>query len=175
MPACNLSDQSEAKPSALRSASAWNAVEGRKQPLARVFDDHRSVVEHVEHRPIILPRDGYFGGWLAMEFRIFQEVADHSTQQHRVPAYDDWLCFDATIVISRTLLDRERGQVDVLVNIQLLGGVEAADEQDLVHELVELGDISLELSFAFGMRRNQLESEPDASQRRPELMGRIGE
>jgi hypothetical protein len=87
----------------------------------------------------------------------------------------DRLCFDAAIVASRTFLGREGGQVDVLTNIQLLSGVETADEQDLVHELVELGDISLEFCFAFGMRSGELESEPDPGERRPQLMGRIGE
>src|SRR5262249_49074745 len=83
--------------------------------------------------------------------------------------------FDAAVVVSRTFLGRECSQVDVLTNIQLLGGVEAAYQQDLVHELVELGDIPLELRFAFGMRRGQLEPEPDPRKRRSELMGRIGE
>jgi hypothetical protein len=75
VPTCNLPHQSEAESGALRPGSAGNPVKGREQPLARFFDDHRSMVEHVEHGPIILPCDGHFDGWLAMEFRIFDEVA----------------------------------------------------------------------------------------------------
>src|SRR5262249_44200543 len=173
--ACNLPDQGEAEPSASRAESAWNAVEGRKQPLARFFPDHGSMVEHVEHGSIILLRDGHLDGRLAMEFRIFDQVADHSTQQHRIPAYHDRLCFEGAVVVSRAFLSRQCRQVDVLTNIQLLGGVEAADKQDLIYEVVEFGDISLELRFAFGMCCNQLEPEPDPRQRCSQLVGCIGE
>src|SRR5262245_66268672 len=72
VPARNLSDQSEAEPGALGPASAGNTVKRREQPLACFFHDHRSMVEHVEHDPILLLHDGHFDGWLAMEFRIFR-------------------------------------------------------------------------------------------------------
>ena len=110
-----------------------------------------------------------------MEFGILDEVADHSTQQHRIPRYRDRLRFERAIVVSRAFLGRERGEVNVLTDVELLGRVEAADKQDLVHELVELGDIALELRFAFGICRSQLEPEPDPRQRRPELVRCVGE
>ena len=72
-------------------------------------------------------------------------------------------------------LGRECGQLNVFTDVQLLGRLKAADKQDLAHELVEFGDIPLELCFALGICRSQLEPEPDPRQRGPELMGCVGE
>ena len=63
-------------------------------------------------------------------------------------------------VVSCAFLGRERGQVDVLTNVQLLGRIEAADQKDFIDELVELGDIFFELRLAFRRRPGELETEP---------------
>ena len=141
-----------AKPSPVPFAPhlSGNPVESRKQPLTRLCGDDWSTIRHIEHSLTVLASDGHLNGWLAMQLGIFDEVADHSTQQHRISAHHDRLSFDAAIVVTRAFLGRERGQVNFLTNIQLLGRVEAAGEKYFVHELVELGDISLKLQFAFG-------------------------
>ena len=82
---------------------------------------------------------------------------------------------DAAILVARAFLGRERDQLDALAHIETLGRVEAAEQQDLVHELVELGDVSRQLRPALRVRLDQLETEPDAGERRPQLMRRIGE
>ena len=73
-------------------------------------------------------------------------------------------------VVSCAFLGRERGQVDVLTNVELLGRIEAADQKDLIDELVELGDIFFELRLAFRRRPGKLETEPYARERRPQFM-----
>jgi hypothetical protein len=160
--ACNLPDQRQAEPTALRTASSGNPVKSRKQPLTRIFGDDWSMIQDTEHSLITLAPDGHLNGWPAMKLGIFDEVADHSTQQHGIPAHHDRLTFDAATVVSRAFLGRERGQVRVLTSIQLLGRLQAAGEKYFIHELIELGDVSLELQFALRRRPDELETEPYA-------------
>jgi hypothetical protein len=95
-----------------------------------------------------------------MQLGVFDEVPYHSTQQHWIPANHYWLSFDATVVVSRAFLGGERSQIHFLTNIQLLRRVEPTCKKYFVHELFELGDISLKLEFAFGSRLNELNTEP---------------
>jgi hypothetical protein len=83
--------------------------------------------------------------------------------------------FDATVVVSRTFLSRERSQIRFRTNIQLLGRVETTGEKYVVNELIELADISLQLQFAFGSRFNEFKTEPYAGKRGSQLMRRMGE
>ena len=120
------------------------------------------MIRYIEYSLTVLASDGHLNGWLAMQAGVFDEVANHSTHQHRIPTYHHRHSFDAAVVVPRAFLGRERGQVNFLPNIQLLGRVEAACEKYFVHELVELSDISLKLQFAFGSRLNELKTEPYA-------------
>src|SRR5208337_4847002 len=89
VPACNLPHQRQAEPGALGTACSRNPVKRRKQPFARFFGADRSAIRHIEESLTVLASDRHLDGRLAMELRIFDEVADHSTKQHRVPAYQD--------------------------------------------------------------------------------------
>src|ERR1700704_4613656 len=175
MSAGDLLHERQAQPTSLRAGSAWNAVEHGKQPFARTLGDDRSMIADAQDSQIILSVDGYFDGWLAMKLGIFDEVADHSAQQRRVSVDGHWPCFHGAIVVARAFLGGEGGQVDVLTNVQLFGRIEAADQKDLIDGLVEFGDVLLELRFTFRRTAGELETEPDARQRRPQLMRRIGE
>src|ERR1700730_8000513 len=95
------------------------------------------MIRYIEYSLTVLASDGYLNGWLAMQAGVFDEVANHSTHQHRIPTYHHRHSFDAAVVVPRAFLGRERGQVNFLPNIQLLGRVEAACEKYCVHELVE--------------------------------------
>ena len=95
--------------------------------------------------------------------------------KRRVAVHRHRLSLDAAILVARAFLGRERDQLDALAHIETLGRVEAAEQQDLVDELVELGDVSRQLRPALRVRLDQLETEPDAGERRPQLMRRIGE
>jgi len=110
-----------------------------------------------------------------MQLGVFDQVADHSTQQQWIPTHRYRFSFDATVVVSRTFLSRERSQIRFLTNIQLLGRVETTGEKYVVNELIKLVDISLQLQFAFGSRFNEFKTEPYASKRGSQLMRRMGE
>ena len=75
-------------------------------------------------------------------------------------------------------LRRQPGQVDRLhgADVAFLR-VEAAGQQDLVDQLVELGDVApdLVLERGRGLRLHQLQPHADARQRRAQLVRRIGQ
>jgi hypothetical protein len=50
----------------------------------------------------------------------------------------------------------------LLIAIEPFGRVEPAGKKNFIDELVEFGNIFLQLQFAFGSRVNELEAEPDA-------------
>src|SRR5262249_4570097 len=102
------------------------------------------------------------------------EIANHSTQQCRISKYDYRLSCDGAVVVPCAFLGRERTQVHFLTNIQLPGRVKAACEKYFVHQLFEFGDISRELLFAFGRRFSELNTEPYAGERGPQLMRCMG-
>src|SRR6185369_8374543 len=170
MSAGDLLHQRQAQSAALRTGSAWNAIEHRKQLLAGGLGDDRTAIGHAQDGPILELVDGDVNGRLAMKLCIVEEVADHATQQRRVSMHGHWPSFQRATVVSCAFLGRERGQVDVLTNVQLLSRIEAADQKDLIDELVELGDIFFELRLAFRRRPGELETEPYARERRPQFM-----
>ena len=112
---------------------------------------------------------------LAVTLRIFEEVADHPAQQRRVAAHRHGLAFEAAIRVVRAFLCRERDEVDRLIDVELVGGLEPAGEQNLVDQLVELGDVALELRLASGLDGCELETELNARERGAQLVRRIGE
>ena len=170
MSAGDLLHQRQAQSAALRTGSAWYAIEHRKQLFASGLGDDPTVIGHAKDGLIILLVDGDFDGRLAVKLGIVEEVADHATQQRRVSMYGHRPSFHRATVVSCAFLGRERGQVDVLTNVELLGRIEAADQKDLIDELVELGDIFFELRLAFRRRPGKLETEPYARERRPQFM-----
>ena len=70
------------------------------------------------------------------------------------------------MLVARTLLAGEREQVDLLVRLPLGDGVEAAGEQDLVDQRIELRDIALEIELALGVgvRLQELHRHADAGE-----------
>ena len=109
-----------------------------------------------------MPLDCHLDGRLAVALRVFYEIADHSSQQQQVATHHDWAALHGTILVSRAFFGRERSEVDVLAHVQLIGCIETAHEQDLVHELVELGDVLGQRRLALGLRVDQFEAEPQA-------------
>src|SRR5262249_4982757 len=118
--------------------------------------------------------DGHLDGRLAMPLRVVDEITNHSTQQRRISKYDYRLSCDGAVVVPRAFLSRERTQIYFLTDIQLPGSVEAACEKYFVHQLFEFGDISRELLLTFGRRFSELNTEPYAGERGPQLMRCMG-
>ena len=72
------------------------------------------MIGHAQDRLVILPVDGDFNGGLAVQMGIVDEVADHATQQRRVPANGHRPSLHPAVVVSRAFLRREGGEIDVL-------------------------------------------------------------
>src|SRR5260370_888037 len=96
VPARDLSDESEAEAGVPWAAASGNAVERRKQTLARVRRNHRSAIGHAQRDLTAASLDRDLDGRLAMELRVLDEVADHSAQQARVSPHHHGLSLRAT-------------------------------------------------------------------------------
>src|SRR5205807_8531573 len=70
-----------------------------------------------------------------------------------------------------------REQIDVFSRLQRRHRLEAARQQDLVNQRLELRQVALEvgLVFRFAGALEQLERKPDARERRAQLVRRVGE
>ena len=101
---------------------------------------------------------------------VLEQVADHPAQQARIAPQRNRLAFELDAFVARALLRREGEQVDVFRGKGFLR-VQAAREEDLVDQRVELGDVLLQLAAALG----QLERHADARERRAQLVRGVGE
>src|SRR5262249_54226061 len=174
MAARDLLYQREPKARSLGARRSADPVKWHKQSRALPLPDHRPLVADAKHPAVVpcLQADLYWRSPVA--FGIHDEVANHAPQQHRIPPHQDRLSFDAAAFVSSAFLGREREQIDLLGIVQMLDGVKPTGEQYLVDQQVELGDIFLELGPAGRILLGKLEAEPNAGERRAQLVRCIG-
>src|SRR6266581_4841350 len=93
----------------------------------------------------------HFDGRRAVAPRVLQQVPYHPAEQAWVAAHGDRLALELSVLITRTLLGREREQIHLLVRFPPLHDVEAAGQQKLVDQRVELGDVVLDITLALAV------------------------
>ena len=82
--------------------------------------------------------------------RVLEQVAHQAAQQQAVALDGDRLAARLEVVV-RGLLGGERQQVDRLAALEAGHGLEAARQQDLLDQLVELGDVALQRLARLGI------------------------
>ncbi len=107
---------------------------------------------------------------------VLEQVANHPPQQARIAVHDARRACDLDVVAGG-FLGGERESGRPARSRRAIDGVEAAREQDLVDERVELGDVALERSFARGIDAflEKLDGHADAGERRAQLVRGVRE
>ena len=114
---------------------------------------------------------------LAVALGILEEVADHAPQELRVAGERDRLTIERAVVVVGAFLRDQREEVEALFRRRRGDDVEAARQQDFLDEIVELGDVALQLGLRLGRRvlAVELDAQAQARQRRAQLVGGVGE
>ena len=107
---------------------------------------------------------------------VFQEIADQPAQQQPIALDGDRLTAGLGVVM-RGFLGRQRQQVEGLVPVEGGQRLEPAGEQDLVDQLVELGDIAPQriADLGLGLLAQQGGRHGDAGERRAQFVAAIGQ
>src|SRR5580700_8347691 len=129
VPASNLAHESEAEAGAPLRVAPADAVEHRKQSFAVVRSNDLSCIGYAEHGVVVALLGRDLDRAPAMEMRVFDEVADHSAQQRRVSPDHDRSPPDKTILVPHAFLGGESHKIDIVANVEALGGIKPAGEE----------------------------------------------
>src|SRR5262249_35342065 len=142
---------------------------GLTYPSATVADGKLNAFARTSH--------AHLDGRRAVALRVLEEISDQTPQQSRIAAHDDRPAIELNALVAGAFLCGEREQVHVFLSLETFHRVEAAGEQDLVDQRVELGDVLLEAGLALrvGVLLHQLHRHADASERRAQLVRSVGE
>lgn len=99
-----------------------------------------------------------------MPFGVLDQIAGHAAQQCAVAGRDNRLPADAALLVPGAFLGRECKQIDLFAVVQPADCVEPTREQDLIDELIQLGNIPFQLALAPGIGGllQKFHAEPDA-------------
>ena len=179
----DLAHQREPEPDAAGALRVARQAEERLEDAFAVRLGHaRAVVRHADlhaRRALVLEVDADLAA--AVATRVLQQVAQRAPQQAFLAVHGRGRALDLR-VDARALLHGQREQVDVLEVRGLGRGLEAAGEQHLVDEAVELGDVGVDLgaqvlALGLGHRRvaQQRGGHLQARQRRTQLVAGVGQ
>src|SRR5262249_40520384 len=113
---------------------------------------------------------------LAVAPCVLEQVGHKPAQKALIPTYRDRLAPQHTRVVTGTFFCDEAKEIDRLI-LQRRRGLQSARKQDLIDQVVKLGDVARELSVKGRIRLflKQLDANFDPRQRCSELVRGIGE
>src|SRR5713101_9130815 len=117
VPPRNLPHQRKPQPRACNFLGSPTAVERVEHPLALGLGYAGPAVADGEFRAVLGAGDAHFDRRGAVAFCVFQQVAEHPTQQARVAANGDQLAFELGVLVTRAFFRREREQVYLFVGL----------------------------------------------------------
>ena len=163
MLASDLPHEGESKTCSARATAPGSAVEGQEHTLPVTRGDAGAAIGNSQDclrsggPHIDLDRRH------AVPLRIVDEIAYHPTQQRWVTKHDDRGACDGALLVSGSLLGRKRKQINLLMPIDTLTGLQPARKQDLLDQTIELRDVEFQLLLASGVCSplEQLDGKPD--------------
>lgn len=182
----DLPYQSEAEPRSRRVRA--DPVERKEHPLALGFWNAFTDIRDTQYgefmlRPHLDPHRKF-----AVATSILEQIANETAQQAGVAPDGNRLTLRSAVIM-RAFLNGEREQIDLLAGPlptlprkrgeARMGelGIEPARQQNFLDQEIEFGDIAFELRLVLriALLLEQLNPEPDARKRRPQLVRGIGQ
>lgn len=158
---------------AVALAGARQAVERLEDAFAQGSRHAGSAVVDMDARNAVRRFELHRNLALAVAARVFQQVADRTTQQPRHAAHGERRTVGAFAQVqfgidARAFFGAEPGEIDRFDRAHVgLARVEPAGQQDLVDQLVELADVAGNLVARAGARlvAHQFQAHADAGER----------
>ena len=167
---------------AVAFARSRHAVEGFKNAIARVLRYAWASVSHAHFRIGALLAQKQGNRPLRVAARVLQQVANGAAHQLGNAAHFQLIAVQLAHIQlgldARAFFGAQTNQVDQLGRAHVgFARIQAAGQQNLVHQLVQLGDIALDflLEGGRGLVAHQLHPHADAGERRAQLVRRIGQ
>src|SRR5262249_12804460 len=126
------------------AVAAGDAEERREGALAVAKSDAGAAIADSQARPVAVGPHADIYRRRAVALCVLDQVAHHAPQERAVAEHGHGLTADRAMLVAGGLLGRERKEVHLLAPVQALDRIEAAGEQDLVDQCIELGDVALE-------------------------------
>ena len=163
-------------------AGAGQAVEGLKDAFALVQRHARTAVAHAHFGQGAAAQHLHGDFARAVAAGVFQQVANGAAQQFGDAAHFQPFWHGAHVQVrvhAGAFFGGQADQIHVFHGAHIgLAGVQAAGQQDFIHQLVQLGNVAQDFSAEGGRGRlppHQLQPHADAGERRAQFVRGIGQ